>query len=64
MPGAKELFWGSFACLKLWPVGHPWSWLLRASLPTSLTTPSPPPAKIKSNVKQSAWGLNLNCPKV
>lgn len=45
--GPRSYFGGSLASPRLWPVGHPWSWLLRASLPNSLTTPSPPPAKKK-----------------
>ena len=39
-PGSRELFWGLLWLPWLWPVGHPWSWLLRASVPDSLTAPS------------------------
>lgn len=47
--GPRSYFGGSLFSPRLWPAGHPWSWLLRASLPNSLTTPSPPPAKKKKS---------------
>lgn len=63
--GPRSYFGGSFASPRLWPAGHPWSWLLRASLPDALTTPSPPPAKKKHKAEglrakfKLAQSLNL-----